>query len=198
MFAQDDISEIHRLFPPEKLPRSGNNESLPLLVKTLSGSNFITAHSLYKESERVVTAAARVSIPAASRDLDVEIDVLLQLVRENPALALLSQDGNSIIPRVERDAIVKELEDMLPVELVSKADFTQTHDLHPDCLGDLLRIPRIKESLADDTDDYLLSNIYSTVLSDEMDKRLREGLDKNEYMAKLIQWLKLTPPGQLS
>jgi hypothetical protein len=187
MFTQDDILEIHRLFPPEERPRPENNDDLPLLTKTISGSNFITAHSLRKEFERVVTAATRVFVPAASSDLNVEVEVVIQLVRGNSALALLSQDGNSIIPRVERDAIVKELEDLLPIELISKADFTKRHDLHPECLGDLLRVPDIKDNLADDTEDYLLSKVYSTVLSDEINKRLREGLDKNEYVTHVVR-----------
>ncbi|KAF2440258.1 hypothetical protein P171DRAFT_524346 [Karstenula rhodostoma CBS 690.94] len=195
MFSRDDILEIYGALPPKKTPQSEKSEGLPLLIRTISGHSFITAHGLRQDFERIVTTgAARIPVKSASSALDAEFDVVLQLTRENPTLALLSQDGSSIIPREERDAIVKDVEDMLAKELVFKADFTQSRDIHQECLGSILRIPSIKESLADDTKDYLLGKAYSTALTDDMDKKLMSGLENNETIVFSPQSLPGTPP----
>lgn len=181
MFSRDDILDIYRSLPPENTPQSEKSEELPLLIRNLSGNSFITAHGLRQDFERIVTTeAARIPVKSASSDLDVGVDVVLQLIRGNPTLALLSQDGSSIIPKEERDAIVMDLEDMMAKELIFKAKFTQSRDIHQECLASVLRIPSVKGSIADDTEDYLMSKAYSTALSDEMSKKLIEALEKNE------------------
>ncbi|KAF9734965.1 hypothetical protein PMIN03_011778 [Paraphaeosphaeria minitans] len=195
MFSQDDILDIYDSLPPEKISQSEKSELLPLLVRTISGHSFITAHGLRQDFERIVTTGAtRTPVESASSELDVELDVVLQLIRGNPALALLSQDGSTIIPRAERDAIKKDLEDMLCKKLVFKADFIRSRDIHQECLASFLRIPSIKENLADDTEEHLLGKVYSRVLSEEMSRKLVRALDRNETVVFNSQSLPGTPP----
>ncbi|KAK7188641.1 hypothetical protein DPSP01_005603 [Paraphaeosphaeria sporulosa] len=195
MFSRDDILEIYDSLPPEKDPQSQNDEDLALLIRTVSGHSFITAHDLRQDFERIViTKATRTAVKSASSDLDVEVDVVLQLIQGNPALALLSQDGSTIISSAERDTIVKNLEDMLNKKLVSKADFIQSHDVHEECLASLLRIPSIRENLADEGEDHLLGKVYSRIISEEMNRKLIRALEKNETVVFNSQSLPGTPP----
>ncbi|KAL1612104.1 hypothetical protein SLS60_000327 [Paraconiothyrium brasiliense] len=195
MFSQEDILEMYRLFPPIKQPLSERSEEFPMLVQTNSGHSFVTARSLHQEFERLVdTGADRVPVLSASSDLRVEPKVVLQLVKGNPTLALLSQDSNSIVARQERDAIVKDLEEMLAKRLVHKARFIQSRDLNGESLESVLRIPSIKEILADVTEDHLLSKIYLSALADEIDQRLKAGLGNTETIELRSQSLPGTPP----
>ncbi|KAJ4357354.1 uncharacterized protein N0V89_001929 [Didymosphaeria variabile] len=195
MFSTEDILEMYNLFPPINRSLSEKSEELPLLIQTNSGYGFVTARSLHQEFERLVDmGAARISVSSASNDLKVDFKVVLQLVKGNPVLALLSQDGNSIVARQERDAIVKDMVEALAKELVHKAKFTQSHDLHQESLGSVLRISSIKEILAEDTDDYLLSKTYSIALVDEIDQRLKSGLANTETIELRSQSLPGTPP----
>ena len=182
MFSEDDIIEIYDFLPPVKRLGSGElSDRLPLLTKTIHGKSFVTDTSLLREFERIVDGAvSRVSINSASNSLDVSVDIVLQLVRTNPSLALLSRGQHNIIPPRERSAIIKDLSDLLIKGVVSNSNFAESHDIDQESLQSLLRVSAIKDSLVHNTKDYLLSQTYSTLLSNAIGVKLVDGVHSLE------------------
>lgn len=178
MFSQDDIIEIHGFLPPAKQSPSGLNHDLPLLIKTVSGQGFVTGSSLRREFEHMVTrGSTRISVASASSRLGVDVHVVLRLVRADSTLALLSRDQQNIIPKQERDAIVESLKESLDQAVVVKIEFTELFDIDLEYIQSLLHVSSIKDSLAYDMEDYLLSKTYWTKLSNTMSERLVAGKD---------------------
>lgn len=178
MFSEDDIIEIHNFLPPDKrIGSRGLHDGLPLLTRTISGNGFVTDTSLHREFERIVEGAiSRIPITSASSSLDVSVDVVLQLVRANPSLALLSRCRHNIVPKSERIAIVNDLSELLTEGIVVNSDFNESHDIDQDSLRSLLRVSDIERSLVHDTKDYLLSQAYSALLSTAIGEKLVEGV----------------------
>jgi hypothetical protein len=74
-----------------------------------------------------------------AHELDVGPEVLFQLVRSQPHLALLSNNSNEIIPKSERDTIEKQLNVSLSFGLVSRKSFALRNDVDSHGLDFLLK-----------------------------------------------------------
>lgn len=193
MFSQEDVLDIYQWLPPAIEPQSKHIAELPLLINTNSGHYFVTAHSLDQNFKNLVTGkVTRIPVSDACSELNVGLDVVSQLIRANPGFALTSRDGNSIVPKQERDAIVRDLEQLLSKELVVKDEFLNARDIQQESLEHILSVSSIKQSLEDVSGDYLLSNMFSRALSKELCQKLKEGLNNNESVASLSHRTRLT------
>ena len=185
MFSEDDLLDIYNSLPPDKQLQSGSSTGLPLLIRTINGRGFITERSLHREFLRLATEhSSRLSLLNASSKLSVDIHVVIQLVKANSAVVLLNQSQQQIVLQQERDTIVKALEESLEKGVVSRSKFLQEHDLHRESLDSLLRTSNIKESLADGTEDSLLSKAFLTTLSGAVEEKLIHALDEHEYVSQ--------------
>ncbi|KAJ4286766.1 hypothetical protein N0V90_013018 [Kalmusia sp. IMI 367209] len=195
MFSDEDVLEIYRLSPPREEFRTEKSKFLPLLIETVSGRGFITERKLNQDFTHVVTTGtARLALPTMSSDLDVDVNILLQLVRSNYDLALLSNDENSIVPQQEREAIIKSLQELLATQIVTKTEFAHLHSIHPSSVESLVRIPYIQQSLEEEVDDYLLSKSYSRALSSSISQKLEKELNSVKTIELTPQSLPGTPP----
>jgi hypothetical protein len=95
----------------------------------------------------------------------VDQQLVLQLVRNHPKLALFSADGLSIITANERDALHGKLTSQLSSELVSKSDFIAQHDIHVKSL----------EVLLSNQEEELL-NLNGCVGSESYERRISEAI----------------------
>ncbi|KAF1964718.1 hypothetical protein BU23DRAFT_561689 [Bimuria novae-zelandiae CBS 107.79] len=189
MFSGHDLVEIHEFLPPT------THDGFPLLIRTASGQSFVTERSLRRSFEHLVTTEpARISILIASNRLGVDTDVVLQLVQANATLALLSQDRSSIIPKQERDALVKDLEESLAKGFVAKYEVARSHDLHKDSLDDLLQVANIREGLAENTVDYVLGEAYEKELFKAIRQKLVDGMNDIETIKLKPHSLPGAPP----
>lgn len=176
MFSQDDIIEIYGFLPPEKQIQSGIYDELPLLIKTISGQGFVTGSSLRQGFEHIVTRElTRIPVSSASKQLGVDAKTISQLVRADPTLALLSRDQRSIIAKQERDVIVENLKKSLQQGVVIKNQFTEQYDVEVEDIPNILQVSGIKDSVAYDTDDYLLSKTYWAAVSEVTSGKLVAG-----------------------
>jgi hypothetical protein len=154
MFSEADVKNIFALFPPQT-----SSDFLPSLTLTPSGNGFATLQFVQAQFRSRVTKGGwfliaqmllyiagtnmpldtqRISLPALAEELDVDQQLVLQLVRNHPKLALFSADGLSIITADERDALYETLRKQLSNGLVSKFDFIAQHDVHVQGLDILL------------------------------------------------------------
>jgi hypothetical protein len=152
MFSVDDIREIHQLFSPS----TSHVGSLPSLIISPSGRAFTTAQKIYADFESRATDGAffiltridfangkagteRISVVVLAHELNVSPETLLQLIRSQPRLALLSSNSNEIIPKSGRDTIEEQLNASLSFGLVSRKGFALRHDVSSHGLDFLLK-----------------------------------------------------------
>ena len=96
--------------------------------------------------------------------MDVASEIILQLVYNQPHLALLSNDSQEVIARPERDAIRRRLSQSLSAGIISKGDFTAHNKVHLKSLNLLL----------DDQEDQLVSYEDCTC-TQNYDNKLSKG-----------------------
>lgn len=109
-----------------------------------------------------------------SHQLDVDIDTVLQLVREHSHLALLSEDRLSVIMKEQRDSIERHFRDLVTESIVSKAAFSKDHNVSMESIDALThdKESRLHDDLLE-IDDHLLTKAYQQTLQEAM----KEGLD---------------------
>ena len=88
---------------------------------------------------------------------------------------MLSRDQRNIIAKQERDVIVETLKKSLEQGVVIKNQFTEQNDVEVENIPSLLQVTNIKDSLAYDTEDYLLGKTYWTTLSETASEKLVAG-----------------------
>jgi hypothetical protein len=96
--------------------------------------------------------------------LNVDSAIILQLVRSQPHLALLSNDSSTVFPKAERDAIAETIRGLLSYGIISKSEFTSMNDLDSRSL-DLLLEDQDEQLIY--YDDHLCTQAYDEKLKDE-------------------------------
>lgn len=181
MFSDEDILEICGSGVYTESSRSKNAQGLPVLIRTSRGDGFVTERRLTQEFTREVAGeSTRKPFSKLCETLCIEPEALSQLVRIHPDLALVSYDELHVVPQQGRDAVLDELEKSLAQHLVLKNEFATQHDIHLESLQSLVRTSYIHTRLEDQTDEHLLSKVYSTTLSDNVARILEEGSGGNE------------------
>jgi hypothetical protein len=103
----------------------------------------------------------------------VDPQLVLQLVRNHPKLALLSTDGENIIAADEREALLTKLQSLLSDRLVFKENFLAQHDIDMKSL-DILLAEEEKERLS--IDGYLCSKTFESKTSEAILDLLKQAL----------------------
>ncbi|KAF1913478.1 hypothetical protein BDU57DRAFT_456181 [Ampelomyces quisqualis] len=118
MFSSEDARELFQSFPPSAVPS-------PSLILASRGQDLITRDRLRTDYEGHLAQGKLKRLPVAdlARELDVDVADMLRLVRSLNPPAVLSANGNDIIPEQEIDAIAKQLRSSLRFGVVSKRDY---------------------------------------------------------------------------
>lgn len=150
MFDNEDTHHIFINYPP---PAEQNG--LPSLIFAASGQGFITLRHIQAEFQRRMTEGKltisetliltnsfsetkQVPIANLANDMDIEPPIILQLIDIHPHLALLGTDCHNAIPKAERDAIQKNLSEILFAKPVSRKEFASQNGIDPKSLEFLL------------------------------------------------------------
>ena len=99
--------------------------------------------------------------------------LVLQLVRNHPKLALLSADGKNIITADERDALHKKLHSLLSQGVVAKEDFVKQNNVHVKSL-DVILADQEAETLS--IDDCICTKAYETKITEAISSLLTQAL----------------------
>ncbi|KAF2034512.1 hypothetical protein EK21DRAFT_108125 [Setomelanomma holmii] len=162
MFSTEDVREMLGLFPPSH----SNSISLPCLIHASSGQSLVTLNHLETAFEKRVTEdTSRTSISDLSDDFDVDRDVTTQLVQSRPKLALLSNAGDQVVPKVERDAIFERLLEALSNGLVERKKFALQKNVSSESVGLLLDLQEEKLMQYGDHNDCVCTEAYEAHLS---------------------------------
>lgn len=119
--------------------------------------------------------STRLPLSNLARNLDVDVDTTLQLVKNHPALVLLSEDSRSVITKSERDSIQKSLVDGVSSSVLSRTAFLRQHNVSADSVDVLLTDLRGEVV---DIDGHLSSKTYDAALADSVSKTLHESLEE--------------------
>lgn len=114
-------------------------------------------------------------LSSLARNLDVDIDTTLQLVKSHSALVLLSEDSRSVITKSERDSIQKSLVDGISSSILSRIAFLRQNNVSADSF-DVLLADLGGEVV--DIDGHLLSKTYDAALADSVSKTLHGSLEE--------------------
>ncbi|KAF2131903.1 hypothetical protein P153DRAFT_373757 [Dothidotthia symphoricarpi CBS 119687] len=173
MFSVEDVKDILQLLPP---PQS-NTGSLPSLVPSASGLGLVTLQQLqFQFQSRMTKETQRIPLLSLTLDLDVDQDVVLQLVRTQRTIALLSGDSRIIITESERQSIHEELYSLITHGLVSKSDFAKKKDIDTESLSFLLSE---SEEIVD-IGEYVCSASYEHKISETLEDGLRRSLKETQ------------------
>jgi hypothetical protein len=102
-----------------------------------------------------------------ARDLDVDLTDMLRLARSGNSPAILSADGNNIIPKQEIDAITEQLRNSLVLGVVSKRDYESQTGIAFESLQPILG--RITIELIDYDDHVCTHNYEKAVAAQALD-----------------------------
>ena len=97
-------------------------------------------------------------------DLDIGSDIILQLVQDQPHLALLSNDNSEVVTKGERDEIYAKVQEALSQDIISRSEFAAHNRIHSKSLDLLLND---QEDQLVHYDDHLCTKAYDDKLSDE-------------------------------
>ncbi|KAH7079373.1 hypothetical protein BKA63DRAFT_265568 [Paraphoma chrysanthemicola] len=173
MFSGEDVREVLGLFPPPV----GHIAPLPSLVQGVDGLSLVTLSHLQQAFERTITqASSRLSISDLSQQLNVGHDVITTLVHSQPELALLSDGGDQVIPKVERDGIIGSLQEVLSNGLVSKKEFAQQAQIDTKSVE---RLVGLQEQLVH-YDNHVCTETYETMLSEYISREI-DAVIGNQY-----------------
>jgi hypothetical protein len=96
--------------------------------------------------------------------LNVDSTIILQLIRSQPHLALLSNDSSIVFPKAERDAITETVRGLLAYGIISKLEFTSMNNIDSKSL-DLLLQDQDEQLIY--YDDHLCTQAYDEKLKGE-------------------------------
>ncbi|KAF2797739.1 hypothetical protein K505DRAFT_372226 [Melanomma pulvis-pyrius CBS 109.77] len=176
MLSDEDVQDIFRLIPPSKSLSSG----LPSLLLLSTGTGFITSSRVLNQFNRLVESESkRLSVALLSHDLAVDPEVVLQLARASPSLALLSEDNSDIITKIQRDSIEQHLRTLVVSQIVSKATFSHENDVSIESIDALTHSggdsPKLQDDLLE-VDGHLLSTDYHYSVLEIMKQGLNDAL----------------------
>lgn len=125
------------------------------------------------------TAKQRVPVADLALELDVDLADLLLLVRSGNPPAILSADGNDIIPEQEIDAIAEQLRSSLSAGVVSKREQESRTNIAFDSLQPILG------QIADELihyDDHVCTHAYDKVVSAQALDIMNRVINENKYV----------------
>ncbi|KAF1947157.1 hypothetical protein EJ02DRAFT_449747 [Clathrospora elynae] len=187
MFTDDDVNTIFQLFPPHK-----SSEFLPSLILSSGGHGFVTLQFVQAQfRDRVTKETQRLFVSALAGELDIDHNLVLQLVRTHPRLALLSADSSSIVAVDERDALQAHLTSLLSEGLVLKSDFVAQNDLHIDSLNTLLGN---EDAQLLSFEDYVCSKAYESKIVGVLSDLLQQSIQGVQAVNIVSQNLPGGPP----
>ncbi|KAF2197681.1 hypothetical protein GQ43DRAFT_195286 [Delitschia confertaspora ATCC 74209] len=202
MFTQEDILEIVRLFPPERVIESDSLDDLPPLILSLSGEVFLTQkHVLHKFNQAVQSNASRIPVSSLSQELSVDHEVILKLVRASPELVFFSADSKRIITKMDRDALWTQVQNMSYKRPVELETFAKDNDISLQSLE--ASIPRPDSppqwnaprfETGPDNRRYIVSPMYLVEIQDKVRSLLDDALAKAEHRTIAPHDLPGTPP----
>ncbi|PSN70336.1 hypothetical protein BS50DRAFT_488037 [Corynespora cassiicola Philippines] len=193
MFAPEDVVDIYRLIPPSAAP-DGQVAVLPSLLLSSSGRGFLTSGHVSGEFENFVTREpGRIGVASLSRQLDIELEFLLRLVRASPSLALVSEDGQAIVAKQERDAIESRLYSTIAKQLVARTTFLRDNDISSESLDFLLQHSSSNVDHRDifEADEHIISKVYCDTLL----KTIKECLENALGSSENAEFSSMTLPG---
>ena len=95
--------------------------------------------------------------------LDVGSDIILQLVQDQPRLAVLSNDNSEVVTKSERDEIYAKVQEALSQSIISRSEFATHNKIHSKSLNLLLND---QEDQLVHYNDHLCTKAYDNILSD--------------------------------
>jgi len=98
-----------------------------------------------------------------ANDLDVGSDIILQLVQDQPHLALLSNDNSEVVSKSERDEIYAKVQEALSQGITSRSKSAAHNNIHSKSLDLLLNN---QEDQLVHYNDHLCTKAYDNILSD--------------------------------
>jgi hypothetical protein len=121
----------------------------------------------------------------------VDTDIIIELVRTHPHLALLSESELTVIPKGQRDQLHQQLQELLAHSLVDVPHFVRGNDISRQSVGALVRCA---EGDVSELDDCLLSAKYEQTLSETIRNRLDRALQEVESVNFTSDSLEGRPP----
>ncbi|KAH7067096.1 hypothetical protein FB567DRAFT_259475 [Paraphoma chrysanthemicola] len=174
MFSGEDVREVLGLFPPPV----GHIAALPSLVQSVEGLSLVTLSHLQQAFGGIITqTSSRLPISDLSQQLNVGHDVITTLVLSQPEMALLSDGGDHVIPKVERDGINESLQEVLTNGIVSKKEFAQQAQIHTKSVE---RLVGLQEEQLVHYDDHVCTGTYETMLSEFISREI-DAVMGNQY-----------------
>ncbi|KAH7109070.1 hypothetical protein B0J11DRAFT_586676 [Dendryphion nanum] len=195
MFSKENIREASRFIPPGKGLQDAH--SRPLLFLSASGQGFVTAKHARDEFERrVATESNRISVTNLGRDLDVDSEVVLQLAEAFPTLSVFSIDNIHVIPQKVKNALEKDLQQLLETQVVSKAKFSIENDVSVHSVETLAsNIQSAGNAGSNAThNDYIMSDTYRQALEDSVASRLHISVHESKPADFSVSTLPGRPP----
>jgi pSer/pThr/pTyr-binding forkhead associated (FHA) protein len=110
-----------------------------------------------------------------AHDLDVEPEAMLRWLRFEDQRAILSSDGNELVPKQELEAITAKLRESLSSGIVSKEEYELQTNI---AFESLLSIIRDIDNDLVYHDDYVCPKAYEELLSEKALEVLNRAIDK--------------------
>ncbi|KAF1995794.1 hypothetical protein P154DRAFT_444678 [Amniculicola lignicola CBS 123094] len=178
MFSAEDIQELLRLLPPEEILQTDHHAHAkrpPPLLRSPSGNGLLTQTQVSEDFKRAVSEAShRMPIALLAEGLDVELQVVLQLVQDNPALALLSGNKSDIVPKSESCSIIDSLHKLVDTHVLSKTSFAQNNDVSLESIDHFIQA-WVEEDVVSETDGHILSKNLEKALKESISNHLEEA-----------------------
>ncbi|KAL6712616.1 hypothetical protein ACN47E_000493 [Coniothyrium glycines] len=187
MFTADDTRDLLRLFPPQK-----SDEFLPKLILSSGGHGFVTL--VYAQAQfrsRVTKSTQRIPLSTIATELDVDPELIVQLVRTHPGLALLSADGSSVVTVDERDRLQQEFVQRLGTGLLDTIKFAAESDIDYKSVRFLVNTAK-EQSF--ESDRHIWSATYEESVAQTISNLLKQALDQIRSVDVVPSQLPGSPP----
>lgn len=139
----------------------------------------------------ILLAEQRHTVASLGRTLDVDADIIAELVRAYPHLALLTENELAVIPKRQRDLLNERLQGRLINSFVHLPTLIRSEDISRQSVGALIRSV---EGDASEINDGLLSAKYEQTLSATVRNYLDRALQDLEPVTLTSDSLEGQPP----
>ncbi|KAF2820108.1 hypothetical protein CC86DRAFT_361767 [Ophiobolus disseminans] len=191
MFSTEDVREMLQSF----CPPNGGVGLLPSLILASNSQGLITLQHVRTEFEHhATTTKSRAPVSELAQDLDVDPGTILQLIQDQPHLALLSHENNLVIFKDERHQIHNNLRERLANGIIAKSEYALEKDISSKSLEHLLNDQ--KHELVH-YDDHVHSEAYEKTVSEEaldIINRMINNITTGDYMARDFAEMTGSPP----
>ncbi|KAF2021589.1 hypothetical protein BU24DRAFT_404591 [Aaosphaeria arxii CBS 175.79] len=194
-----EIKELYRALPPQNF---ATPKPLPSLLLSLTGQGFVTAEHTSRHFKKLaITIPDRISVSSLSRDLDVDSDIVLSLVRGSPTIALLSADKAQVVCKAGRDAILTNIQDAIDRQIATKSVLSKEFDISVESIELLKPFLKLCHELSHVVshghDEYLISSDYHERISATIMNELDEALKSSSAVTIVPSSFPGSPPTSL-